>query len=98
MFESDHELAAVIAYIKAHWPSQTKWQVALEDYPGLIKKALADFTAGKTKDSNLIRVAGLSGSGKTSQLLPAAEAYFAQRGQQWWRQDFSWNIIQNTRR
>ena len=82
MLESDHELATVIAYIKAHWPSQTKWQVALEDYPELIKKALIDLTAGKTRAGNLMRVAGLSGSGKTSQLLPTAEAYFARQNLQ----------------
>ena len=78
MFEGNNDLAKVIAYMKAHWPSKVKpeWQVGIEEYPELAKKALADFTQGKTENRKMVRIAGVSGSGKTTQLLPAAEEYF----------------------
>ena len=76
MPESDYELAKIIEYIRSHWPSRAEWQVSLDDYKILAGKALAELTAGKTKSREMMRIAGLSGSGKTSQLLPAAEAYF----------------------
>lgn len=78
MFAGNPELEKVIAYMKSHWPSEVKkeWQVSLEEYPSILMKILADFTAGKTTSKNLVRIAGLSGSGKTTQLLPAVEAYF----------------------
>ncbi|MDO4611922.1 MAG: zeta toxin family protein [Candidatus Saccharibacteria bacterium] len=78
MFEGNSELKKVIAYMQSHWPSQVKpeWQVSLNEYPEILMKVLADFTVGKTRNRNLVRIAGLSGSGKTTQLLPAVEAYF----------------------
>ena len=78
MFEGNNDLAKVIAYMKAHWPSKVKpeWQVGIEEYPELAKKALVDFTQGKTENRKMVRIAGVSGSGKTTQLLPAAEEYF----------------------
>ena len=78
MSESNHEeLEKVIAYMKSHWPSDVKpeWQVSLEKYPEVLKRVIQDFTKGKTKTRQFIRIAGLSGSGKTSQILPAVEAY-----------------------
>lgn len=78
MPESHHqELAQVVAYMKSHWPSPVKpeWQVSLEKYPEILAQILEDFTKDATKNKNLIRIAGLSGSGKTSQILPAVEAY-----------------------
>lgn len=71
------ELAKVIEYMKSHWPSPVKaeWQVSLEEYPAIATKVLADFTIDKTKNRHLFRIAGLSGSGKTTQILPAVEAY-----------------------
>ena len=78
MFESDNKkLEQVITYMKTHWPSPVKdeWQVSLEEYPKILKQIVADFTKDKTKNKNLIRIAGLSGSGKTSQILPAVEKY-----------------------
>lgn len=78
MPESHHqELAKVIEYMKSHWPSPVKeeWQVKIEDYPKILPKVVQDFTKEKTKNKNLIRIAGLSGSGKTSQILPAVERY-----------------------
>lgn len=73
----NEKLEKVINYMKAHWPSKVKeeWQVSLEEYPGILKKVLDDFTPAATKNRKLIRVAGISGSGKTTQILPAVEAY-----------------------
>lgn len=78
MPESDHqELKQVVAYMKSHWPSPVKeeWQVNLEDYPEILKQIVQDFTKDSSKNHRFIRIAGLSGSGKTSQILPAVEKY-----------------------
>ena len=81
MFESNNELEKVIKYMKAHWPSEVKqeWQVKLDEYPLLVQKALADLVQGATQHKEMVRIAGISGAGKTTQLLPAAEMYFAAR-------------------
>ena len=78
MSKQNPEFVQVVNYMKAHWPSQVKpeWQVSLEEYPALAEKVFADLTAGKTTKHHLVRIAGLSGSGKTTQLLPAVENYF----------------------
>lgn len=78
MPESHSKIAEIVGYMKAHWPSQVKeeWQVSLEEYPELAKFAFLELTKDKTASHTLVRIAGLSGSGKTSQLLPATEAYF----------------------
>ena len=75
--QKNQDFAKIIEYMKAHWPSQVKpeWQVGLPEYPALVQKVLADFTMAATKNRHLIRIAGLSGSGKTTQILPAVEAY-----------------------
>lgn len=77
MPESHHDLKKVITYMKSHWPSQVKpeWQVDLTDYQKILPKIIADFTANATKNRQLFRIAGLSGSGKTTQILPAVEAH-----------------------
>ena len=77
MSESNPELAKIVSYMKSHWPSRVKseWQVDLSEYPKIAQRVLADFTAGKTTNHYLFRIAGLSGSGKTTQILPAVEAY-----------------------
>ena len=77
MSEGNHELEQIIKYMKAHWPSTVKpeWQVELAEYPEILKKVVSDFTLAATKNHHLIRIAGLSGSGKTTQILPAVEAY-----------------------
>ena len=77
MSEGNNEIEKIIAYMKAHWPSKIKpeWQIKLEDYPKILKKVLDDFTLAATKNHHLIRIAGISGSGKTTQILPAVEAY-----------------------
>lgn len=77
MSESNPELEKIIKYMKAHWPSQVKpeWQVELTEYPTILKQVIEDFTLAATKNRHLIRIAGLSGSGKTTQILPAVEAY-----------------------
>lgn len=63
--------------MKAHWPSEVKpeWQVSLAEYPAILKKVIEDFTLAATQNRHLIRIAGISGSGKTTQILPAVEAY-----------------------
>lgn len=77
MSNNSAKLAQVVSYMKAHWPSPVKpeWQVDLASYPQILQKIIADFTLNKTKNREFIRIAGLSGSGKTSQILPAVEAY-----------------------
>ena len=77
MSESHREIEQIIKYMKAHWPSGVKpeWQVGLAEYPAILQKVLEDFTAATTKNHRLIRIAGVSGSGKTTQILPAVEAY-----------------------
>lgn len=77
MAESDPRLIKVITYMRAHWPSEVKpeWQVGLAEYPSILKKVVEDFTISATKNHRFIRIAGLSGSGKTTQILPAVEAY-----------------------
>lgn len=79
MMDKKAALAKVVEYMKAHWPSQVKaeWQVAPEEYPVVLKRVAVDFTQNATKNHQFIRVAGLSGSGKTTQILPAVEAYCA---------------------
>lgn len=82
MFEGDAKtLEKVVNYMKSHWPSKVKdeWQVDLAEYPAIAEKVFQDFTAGKTRKKHFVRIAGLSGSGKTTQLLPATEAYFEVR-------------------
>lgn len=77
MSESNRELIKIMEYMRAHWPSEVKpeWQVGLAEYPAILAKVLEDFTLAATKNHRLIRIAGLSGSGKTTQILPAVEAY-----------------------
>ena len=77
MSEGNRELIKIMEYMRAHWPSQVKpeWQVGLAEYPAILAKVLEDFTLAATKNHRLIRIAGLSGSGKTTQILPAVEAY-----------------------
>ena len=77
MSEDNRELEQIIKYMKAHWSSEVKpeWQVGLAEYPAILKKFIEDFTLSATKNHRLIRIAGISGSGKTTQILPAVEAY-----------------------
>ncbi len=84
MAEGGAELEKIIQYMKAHWPSQVKpeWQVGADEYPAILEKVLAEFTLAATKNRQLIRIAGISGSGKTTQILPAVEAYSRAKGSQ----------------
>lgn len=81
MSTSDSELAKVIEYMQAHWPSKVKpeWQVPLAEYPRILKKVVQDLTLDKTTEHNFVRIAGISGAGKTTQLMPAVEAYYEKR-------------------
>lgn len=69
---------AILGYIREHWPSEVReeWQVSRGDYPGIVEKILGDFTQRASKKRRFFRIAGQSGSGKTTQLLPAARASF----------------------
>ena len=75
------ELEKVVKYMKAHWPSKVKseWQVGVEEYPALVSRVVTELTEGASRGRQLIRVAGISGSGKTTQILPAVEAYCDKR-------------------
>lgn len=77
----DARLEKIVRYMKAHWPSKVKdeWQVGLMEYPEILSQVLKDFCEGRTRERNLVRTAGISGAGKTTQLLPAAEAYFEKK-------------------
>lgn len=78
MSQGDNEaLIKVVNYMKAHWPSKVKpeWRVELDEYSKILQKVVADFAKDATKNRKLIRVAGISGSGKTTQILPAVDAY-----------------------
>lgn len=78
----EETLGKIVAYMKAHWPSQVKeeWQVTLAEYPAISEKVFQDFTLAATQNRSFIRIAGLSGSGKTSQILPAVEKYCEKHG------------------
>lgn len=82
MSKSHDELAQIITYMKAHWPSEVKpeWQVGLAEYPAILRRVMSDLTLAATQHHRLIRIAGVSGSGKTTQILPAVEAYCEQSG------------------
>jgi len=49
-------------------------------YPDMVRRALVDWTKGATRKKKFFRIAGQSGSGKSTQLLPAVEVWFAERG------------------
>ena len=76
-------LDKVVAYATSHWKSEVapELQVEIEEYPRILVKVLADLTPGKSLNKKIVRIAGISGSGKTTQLVPAAEAYFKSKKQ-----------------
>ncbi|MDR3298098.1 MAG: zeta toxin family protein [Candidatus Nomurabacteria bacterium] len=71
----------VAEYMRSHWPSEVRpeWRVTNEMYPAILQKILQDFTKNATQSKQFFRICGQSGSGKTSQLLPAVAAYFESR-------------------
>jgi Excinuclease ATPase subunit len=69
----------LIAYSQAHWHADIvpdSWQVKIEDYPALLELIIKDLTRGKAPKKVFVRIAGQSGSGKSTQLLPAVQAMF----------------------
>lgn len=82
MDQGSGDLEKIVKYMRAHWPSRVKdeWQVSLEEYPAILARVVEDLTVAATRNRRLIRIAGLSGSGKTTQILPAVEAYCEERG------------------
>lgn len=82
MSEHSEDLAKIAAYMKAHWPSAVKeeWQVGIDEYMDIAKKVVMEWSKDATFKSEFVRITGQSGSGKTSQLLPAVEAYYEKKG------------------
>ncbi|MCL2174000.1 zeta toxin family protein [Candidatus Saccharibacteria bacterium] len=78
MSERDDKIVAMMAYMREHWPSRVKkkWQVGEEDYSRMLGKVMNEWTTGKSKGKRFYRIAGQSGSGKTTQLLPMVEKWF----------------------
>ena len=82
MSEHSEDLAQIVTYMKAHWPSEVKdeWQVDIDEYMDIAKRVVNEWSKGATFKGEFVRITGQSGSGKTSQLLPAVEAYFETKG------------------
>lgn len=82
MSEHSEDLAQIVAYMRAHWPSQVKkdWQVDVAEYGEIAKKVVLEWSREATFGGEFVRITGQSGSGKTSQLLPAVEGYFEAKG------------------
>ncbi|MBQ6510976.1 zeta toxin family protein [Candidatus Saccharibacteria bacterium] len=78
MSGDSEDLAQIVAYMRAHWPSQVKkeWQVEVAEYEKIAKKVVLEWSKDATFGGEFVRITGQSGSGKTSQLLPAVEEYF----------------------
>lgn len=95
----DDGMNGMLAKLQAGFARGTseKWQVSVDEYPGILGRILAEWTGEATKNTGfgasedsgadgpemvpsrgkrLVRVAGQSGSGKTTQLVPAVEAWF----------------------
>ena len=71
-------------YMRTHWPSRVKpeWRVSDEMYPEIVERIVAEWTEGASRGGKFFRIAGQSGSGKSTQLLPAVEVWFAGLGLQ----------------
>ncbi len=78
MSGNSEDLAQIVAYMRAHWPSQVKkeWQVDVAEYAEIAKRVVLEWSKDATFGGEFVRITGQSGSGKTSQLLPAVEEYF----------------------
>lgn len=70
----------VVEYMRAHWPSTVKseWQVKDDEYAKILLKVLEEWTKEARIGRKFVRIAGQSGTGKTSQLLPAVQAWFGE--------------------
>lgn len=55
-----------------------KWQVAPAEYQKVLARILTEWTAEASQGRRLVRVAGQSGSGKTTQLVPATKAWYGE--------------------
>lgn len=78
---NDAKFAKIMEYMRTHWPSQVReeWLVTDEMYPKIVEQIIVDWTTDATRGKRFFRIAGQSGSGKTSQLLPAVEEWFSAR-------------------
>ena len=71
----------VSLYAKKHWPSKLPKELSFnsKDLKLAKKIALLELKKGATNSGVLVRLTGQSGSGKTTQLLPAAGSYFEKK-------------------
>lgn len=73
----------MLGRLQASFASGTseEWQVEPGECLVIMKRILADWTTGATETTRgrrFVRVAGQSGSGKTTQLVPAVETWFGE--------------------
>lgn len=73
--------ALIYLYARKHWPSglSKEMTATADDIEKAAQKAVADLRKNATNTGVVVRLAGQSGSGKTTQLLPAAKAYFEKK-------------------
>ena len=67
----------LMEYNRAHWGADNlppEWREY--DFETALSQVMIDFTADATKNRKFYRIAGQSGTGKTTQLLPAVTAYY----------------------
>lgn len=72
-----NDFERIVRYMRKHWPSEVReeWQVPIETYVPLAERIATKWAESASVGARMIRVAGQSGSGKTTQLLPAVEAW-----------------------
>lgn len=72
------KLRQIMLYTGSRFKADIKdeWHATEAQLLEILPKIVADITRGATKNRRLVRVTGQSGSGKTSQLTPAVEAWF----------------------
>lgn len=78
MFEGSETVEKILKYVEKVFPNNLpeEWRVSAAEYVELAKRAVMEMSAEATKGRRLVRIAGRSGSGKTTQLLPAVKAWF----------------------
>ena len=82
MDSGNRELEMIIGLARSRFGTgaETDWSVSPGEYLELSGKALKDLAMGASQNRKLLRIVGISGSGKTSQVLPAVRAYAQREG------------------